>query len=67
MIFLTCSQCHRRENGEIDSTAIRSKKSNHDPGTSKTDGTNAAGDLVDIANKVDSDVDVIFGGQIMRT
>ncbi|MCQ6281259.1 bifunctional UDP-sugar hydrolase/5'-nucleotidase [Bacillus sp. EB600] len=34
----------------------------HDPGTSKTDGTNAAGDLVDIANKVDSDVDVIFGG-----
>lgn len=34
----------------------------HNPGTSKNDGTNAAGELVDIANKVDSDVDVIFGG-----
>jgi 5'-nucleotidase len=34
----------------------------HNPGSSATDGKNANGELVDIANKVDKEVDVIFGG-----
>ncbi|ETI69712.1 bifunctional 2',3'-cyclic nucleotide 2'-phosphodiesterase/3'-nucleotidase precursor protein [Neobacillus vireti LMG 21834] len=33
----------------------------HNAGSSKTDGTGATGDVVDIAKKVDSEVDVIFG------
>ncbi len=33
----------------------------HNAGTSKTDGTGATGDVVDIAKKVDPEVDVIFG------
>ncbi|WP_134685020.1 bifunctional metallophosphatase/5'-nucleotidase [Brevibacillus migulae] len=34
----------------------------HNPASSKADGTDANGELVDIANKVDDEVDVIFGG-----
>jgi 2',3'-cyclic-nucleotide 2'-phosphodiesterase / 3'-nucleotidase / 5'-nucleotidase len=33
----------------------------HNPGTSNTDGTNAAGEAVDLANTVDDEVDIIFG------
>ncbi|WP_148347747.1 bifunctional 2',3'-cyclic-nucleotide 2'-phosphodiesterase/3'-nucleotidase [Bacillus rubiinfantis] len=33
----------------------------HDPGTSKTDGTEAAGKVVDIAKAVDPEIDVIYG------
>jgi 2',3'-cyclic-nucleotide 2'-phosphodiesterase/3'-nucleotidase/5'-nucleotidase len=33
----------------------------HDPGTSAADGSNPTGKLVDIANGVDDEVDVIFG------
>lgn len=33
----------------------------HDPGTSKTDGTNATGKVVDMAKAIDSTVDVIYG------
>ena len=32
----------------------------HNPGTSNTDGTNAEGEAIDFANKVDDEVDVIF-------
>ncbi|MBS4204133.1 bifunctional 2',3'-cyclic-nucleotide 2'-phosphodiesterase/3'-nucleotidase [Lederbergia citrea] len=34
----------------------------HNPGVSKSDGTGADGEIVDIANKVDDEVDIIFGG-----
>jgi 5'-nucleotidase len=34
----------------------------HNPGSSNLDGSNASGELVDIAGKVDDEVDVIFGG-----
>jgi 2',3'-cyclic-nucleotide 2'-phosphodiesterase / 3'-nucleotidase / 5'-nucleotidase len=34
----------------------------HNPGSSKTDGTGAAGEVIDFANKVDDEVDVIYGG-----
>jgi 2',3'-cyclic-nucleotide 2'-phosphodiesterase / 3'-nucleotidase / 5'-nucleotidase len=34
----------------------------HNPGTSNTDGTSATGEVVDFANSVDDEVDVIFGG-----
>jgi 2',3'-cyclic-nucleotide 2'-phosphodiesterase / 3'-nucleotidase / 5'-nucleotidase len=34
----------------------------HSPGTSKVDGTGETGEIVDIANDVDDEVDVIFGG-----
>jgi len=34
----------------------------HNPGTSGVKGENASGMLVDIANKVDDEVDIIFGG-----
>jgi 2',3'-cyclic-nucleotide 2'-phosphodiesterase / 3'-nucleotidase / 5'-nucleotidase len=33
----------------------------HDPGTSKTDGTNATGRVIDMAKDIDSEVDVIYG------
>ncbi|WP_081772880.1 bifunctional 2',3'-cyclic-nucleotide 2'-phosphodiesterase/3'-nucleotidase [Bacillus sp. EB01] len=33
----------------------------HNPGVSNTDGTNASGEIVDFANQVDDEVDVIFG------
>lgn len=33
----------------------------HDPGTSKTDGTNASGKVVDMAKAIDPSVDVIYG------
>ncbi|WHY91252.1 bifunctional 2',3'-cyclic-nucleotide 2'-phosphodiesterase/3'-nucleotidase [Neobacillus cucumis] len=33
----------------------------HDPGTSKTDGTNATGKVVDMAKAIDPSVDVIYG------
>ncbi|WP_074432842.1 bifunctional 2',3'-cyclic-nucleotide 2'-phosphodiesterase/3'-nucleotidase [Neobacillus jeddahensis] len=33
----------------------------HNPGTSNTDGTNATGDVVEIAKNVDDSVDVIYG------
>jgi 2',3'-cyclic-nucleotide 2'-phosphodiesterase / 3'-nucleotidase / 5'-nucleotidase len=33
----------------------------HNPGSSKTDGTEAAGEVVDFAKKVDPEVDVIYG------
>lgn len=34
----------------------------HNPGTSGPNGENPAGQLVDIANRVDDEVDIIFGG-----
>lgn len=34
----------------------------HNPASSKPDGSNASGELVDIANKVDDEVDILFGG-----
>jgi 5'-nucleotidase len=34
----------------------------HDPGTSNQDGSNANGRVIDIAKKVDPEVDLIFGG-----
>lgn len=34
----------------------------HSPGTSNQDGSNPTGEIVDIANRVDDDVDVIFAG-----
>ena len=34
----------------------------HNPSTSKQDGTNPGEELVDIANNVDDEVDVLFGG-----
>jgi 2',3'-cyclic-nucleotide 2'-phosphodiesterase / 3'-nucleotidase / 5'-nucleotidase len=34
----------------------------HNPGSSRTDGTNAMGEVVNFANAVDDEVDVIFGG-----
>ncbi|RXZ01202.1 bifunctional 2',3'-cyclic-nucleotide 2'-phosphodiesterase/3'-nucleotidase [Fictibacillus sp. S7] len=34
----------------------------HNPANSTADGQNATGELVDIANKVDDEVDVMFGG-----
>jgi len=34
----------------------------HNPGTSRLDGTNASGEIVDIANNIDDEVDVIFAG-----
>lgn len=34
----------------------------HDPSSSNKDGSNPVGELVDIANKVDDEVDVLFGG-----
>ncbi|PLR96065.1 bifunctional 2',3'-cyclic-nucleotide 2'-phosphodiesterase/3'-nucleotidase [Bacillus sp. T33-2] len=34
----------------------------HNPSTSEPDGTNPGEELVDIANKVDDEVDVLFGG-----
>jgi 2',3'-cyclic-nucleotide 2'-phosphodiesterase/3'-nucleotidase/5'-nucleotidase len=34
----------------------------HNPGSSKTDGTGAAGEVIDFANEVDDEVDVIYGG-----
>lgn len=34
----------------------------HNPGSSSSDGSNASGELVDIANSVDDEVDIIFGG-----
>ncbi|MBB6284719.1 bifunctional metallophosphatase/5'-nucleotidase [Geobacillus subterraneus] len=34
----------------------------HNPGTSRPDGTNASGEIVDIAKNVDDEVDVIFAG-----
>ncbi|MBS8265737.1 bifunctional 2',3'-cyclic-nucleotide 2'-phosphodiesterase/3'-nucleotidase [Mesobacillus boroniphilus] len=34
----------------------------HNPGQSKFDGTDATGEVVDFANKVDDEVDVIFAG-----
>ncbi|WP_173060356.1 bifunctional 2',3'-cyclic-nucleotide 2'-phosphodiesterase/3'-nucleotidase [Neobacillus endophyticus] len=33
----------------------------HDPGTSNNDGTNATGKVVDMAKKIDPEVDVIYG------
>ncbi|WP_035351551.1 bifunctional 2',3'-cyclic-nucleotide 2'-phosphodiesterase/3'-nucleotidase [Fictibacillus gelatini] len=34
----------------------------HNPANSNFDGTGATGELVDIANKIDDEVDVLFGG-----
>lgn len=34
----------------------------HNPGVSRSDGTGADGEIVEIANQVDDEVDVIFGG-----
>ena len=33
----------------------------HDPGTSETNGTDATGKVVDMANAIDAEVDVIYG------
>lgn len=34
----------------------------HNPGTSQSDGSNASGEIADIAKNVDDEVDVMFGG-----
>ncbi len=34
----------------------------HNPGNSQSDGSNASGEIVDIAKNVDDEVDVMFGG-----